>query len=393
MKVFNSLGSNYNLNFALRALFSNNDQSKVEMLKKYLEEKYIGKTTLVYKGREAVELGLKQAGIPKDSFVAINGFTCFAVYDAIKKAGLNIEYLDIEKGGLNFSPTELEKHLKQNPKIKAAIIQNTLGIPCEIVQIAKICKENEIVLIEDLAHSVGTKYQNNQEAGVVGDIIVLSFSQDKIIDGVSGGALISKNIPDVSLQNVSAKKQFIDKLYPILTFKIRHSYFFGIGKTLHFILKKLNLLSKPMDQSSHIQSLPAWYCDLVNFSFANLSNNLTHRREIASIYSENIDTKILTNKITDLISNSSNLRFPIFVENRKSLISYLSKHGVFVSDIWYDAPVAPSKYMQKTDYKIGSCPNAEIVAKQILNLPTHQNVCQKDAENISQLINKWLKLQ
>jgi|SRR3989344_705258 len=193
MSVFNSLGSNYNFNFVLKALFVNNKASYSSALVNFLENKYQGKATLLYKGRQALELGLKSLNLPQGSFVAINGFTCFAVYEAIKKAGLEIEYLDIEKGELNFSPQELEKHLKENPNVKVVIVQNTLGYPCQIEQIAKICKEKKLVLIEDLAHSVGTKYENGQEAGTIGDFVVLSFSQDKIVDGISGGALISKN--------------------------------------------------------------------------------------------------------------------------------------------------------------------------------------------------------
>lgn len=187
MSIFNSLGSNYDFNFVLKTLFARGEDSK---LKSFLENKYPGKATLLYKGREAIELGLKSLNLPKGSFVAINGFTCFAVYDAIKKAGLNVEYLDIEKGDLNFSPESLQAALTKDSKIKAVIIQNTLGFPCDIDNISKICQENKLILIEDLAHSIGTRYENGQEAGTVGDMVILSFSQDKMIDAVSGGALI-----------------------------------------------------------------------------------------------------------------------------------------------------------------------------------------------------------
>ncbi len=192
MSIFNSLGSNYNFKIVWQTLFSSNDKQSREALNKYLEDKYEGQVTLVYKGRQAIEMGLKNLNLHTGSFVAINGFTCFAVYEAIKNAGLNAEYLDIEKGQLNFSPDTLQKAINKNPLIKVVIIQNTLGYPCEIDKIAQICKENELTLIEDLAHSVGTKYENGKEAGSVGDFVVLSFSQDKIIDCVSGGALIKR---------------------------------------------------------------------------------------------------------------------------------------------------------------------------------------------------------
>lgn len=189
MSIFNSLGSNYDFKFTLKALIARENNSQ---LKSFLENKYQGKVTLVYKGREAIELCLKSLNLPEKSFVAITGFTCFAVFDAIKKSGLDVEYLDIEKGDLNFSAEILEKAVEKNPKIKVVLIQNTLGYPCDIENIAKICKEKKIILIEDLAHSIGTRYENGEEAGSFGDFVVLSFSQDKVIDAVSGGALIER---------------------------------------------------------------------------------------------------------------------------------------------------------------------------------------------------------
>lgn len=393
MNIFNSLGSNYNFSFVLRTLFAwNNQKAKLE-LEQFLEEKYGGQVTLLYKGRQALELALKKANLPKNCFVAINGFTCFAVYEAIKKAGLKVEYLDIASGELNFSSTELEKHIKQNPKIKVVIVQNTLGYPCSIESIVKICKEKKLILIEDLAHCVGARYRNGKGAGTMGDYAVLSFSQDKMIDGISGGALISTEVNRWDLKNLSSKAQMIDRLYPLLTFLIRQTYSLGVGKIIHLLFKNLKLLSNPMSSGDQIQALPNWYSSLINFSFDSLSDNLIHRKKIASIYSANINPKITSNKINNLIEFSSNLRFPIFVNKREHLIKYLKQFGVYVSDIWYDAPIAPKRYLSQTDYRQGQCPNAELAAEEILNLPTHINVSEKDAQNIAQLINQWLKLQ
>lgn len=391
MNIFNSLGSNYDLRFVLKSLFSLSGDSKE--LETFLEEKYGGKTILVYKGREAIELALKSLNLPEESFVAINGFTCFAVYDAIKKANLNIEYLDIEKGELNFSAESLEKAIEKNSKIKVAIIQNTLGYPADIEGISKICKEKGITLIEDLAHCLGAKYENEKETGTVGDITILSFSQDKMIDGISGGALIMKNQEySPELINLAFKQQLIDKLYPAFTYKIRIMYPFLIGKIYHEILKRLNLLSKPMDgsESGKLHQLPGWYTKLIRDGFNNLEENLSHRKNIASIYSQMINPKVISKAITDKIDSSSNLRFPIFVTKRDGLIKYLSKHQIFVSDIWYDAPIAPKKYLSQTDY-VNQCPNAQLASDAILNLPTHKNVSGKDAAEISNFINKWLQ--
>lgn len=396
MSIFNSLGSNYNLSFAWQALTAISDKKHRSELEKMLANKYQGQVILLYKCREAISLALKILDLPKESFVAINGFTCFAVYEAIKNVGLNIEYPDIEKSDINFAPQTLKNALKKNPKIKAVIIQNTLGFPCQIKEIAKICQENKVILIEDLAHSVGAKYQNGKEAGTLGDFTVLSFSQDKIVDGISGGALIIRNSryqSSEALSNISTTQQLTDRFYPLFTYLIRTGHPFGLGKIIHKFLKTLNLLSKPMDGGSgKFHQLPSWYCQIIKSQFEKLEQDLKHRRGMAQVYASQLNPTVLSKSITQTISSSSNLRFPIFTKNRKGLINYLRNHGIFVSDIWYDAPISPKKYLGKTDYN-NQCPNSEVLSSKILNLPTHINVSETDAKKLSSLVNQWLKSQ
>jgi dTDP-4-amino-4,6-dideoxygalactose transaminase len=399
MNVFNSLGSNYNLQFVFKALSTKNDSNHSAKLKSYLENKYQGKAILVYKGREALELALRLLNLPPGSQVAVNGLTCYAVYQGIINAGHEPEYIDIDGSALNFSPGELKAKLKENPTIKVLLVQNTLGYPCDIEKVAKICKENEIILIEDLAHSVGTIYENNQEAGTVGDFVILSFSQDKMIDGVSGGALIIRNqkyqnIKSIKLAELPYKQQFIDRLYPLFTHIIRTTYRIKVGKVAHAVLKEVSLLSQPMSNQKLqlMYRLPGWYCRLIHAQFIDLQNNLSQRRHIVQVYVKNINPKILSKTLVGNVSRSTNLRFPIFVPNRSELVKFLKKYKVYVSDIWYDAPVAPQGYTSLTNYR-HQCPVSERVSSQILNLPTHRNITAKEARKISERINEWLRLQ
>lgn len=379
MILFNSLGSNYDLDSIFKALLTQNNKKYKTELEQHLSKKFNGKILLTYKGRQAIEIALKLLNLPEESTVAINGFTCFAVYQAIVNAGLKAAFIDIEKGDLNFSPKQLENTLAKNPKIKVVIIQNTLGYPAEIQRIAAICKKNDIFLIEDLAHSVGGKF---------GDFVTLSFSQDKLIDAVSGGALIIKN-KKYNVKNLEQKDSIKDRFYPLFTYIIRNTYTFGLGKLIHTILKTLNLLSKPMDNNTKPSAIAPWYCSLAKKGFDDSDRDIDHRKKIASVYSQNLDKKVLMPKLVADIANSTNLRFPIIVKNRVGLINFLKKQGIFVSDIWYDAPIAPKKYISQTNYN-HECPNAEIVSETILNLPTHKCVCEKEAEKISEYVNQWL---
>lgn len=390
--VFNSLGSNYDLGFVTRSLFSLNLGNDSRKLINFLDKKYSGKSILLYKGREAIKIALKISGIPKGSKVGVNGFTCYVVYQAVTEAGYKPVYLDIGGRSLNFDV----KILEENRNIKALIIQNTLGNPVDVFPIKSFCDKNKIVLIEDLAHSVGSVYPNGAEAGCVGDLTAFSFSQDKVIDAVSGGALIVRNnkfeefLEDVEYIKLPLKNQIHDRLYPLLTFLIRKLYPMGIGKPLHFFLKKIKALSDPIGNISAIgfHKLPEWYTSLILYRFIKYDEEIKHREKITKIYLQSINKQIISDQISGNYKVSSNIRFPIFVSDRNSLINHLKNNGVYVSDIWYDAPVAPSKLINKTDYT-GGCNKSEEISRQILNLPTNINVSEDDAERISALINKW----
>jgi perosamine synthetase len=400
MNIFNSLGSNYNLSSAIKTLAPGNNDY-IFKLTTLLEKKYTGKVYLTYKGREALRLALNKINL-KGSFVGICGFTCYAVYDAIVKEGYNAEYLDIEKDDLNFSLDTLKSAVKKNSQLKIIFIQNTLGYPCDIEEIGKFCKENNIILIEDLAHSIGARYAGGKEAGTIGDFTMLSFSQDKVIDCVSGGALVVRNDKRFSnyefnskLENVKKGQQLKDRLYPLSTLLIRKTYGIGMGKLMHAILKSVKFISNPMLylDMNNLHTLPVSYAKSIYNQFKSLDKNLNHRRVIANIYKNNLNEVIFFKKICNNINFSSNLRFPIFVNNRDKLIKYLEENNIFVSDIWYDAPIAPKRYLSLSGYKKGMCPNSENLSEIILNLPTHKNISEQDAKYIANKINLWLKSQ
>jgi perosamine synthetase len=384
--IFNSLGSNYTFKFVIKSLFSVGDRKDGDLLKLFLADKYGGEVVLLYKNREALGLALSLLNLPRGSRVGINGFTCYVVYQAIKEEGLVPVYLDIEESNLNFSFNSLRKA----KDIKVLIVQNTLGNPCEMEKISSYCRKNGICLIEDLAHSVGIRYGDGKEAGTVGDFAVFSFSQDKIIDAVSGGALIIRNKKFKNLGNrfrfvdVEAAQRVKDRFYPLLTYLIRKTYFVGLGKLLHLFLKKLNFLSQPMGkkEKTSFHKLPDWYSKLVLYQLDQFGKVRNHRDSIAKIYSGMIEAGVR-------VPRGGSIRFPALVDNRAALIEFLKKRGVYVSDIWYDAPIAPKKYLKSTGYN-GQCPNSEEISKKILNLPTHINVSKRDAQKISVLVNKWL---
>ncbi len=390
MVVFNSIGSNYTWQFAWQTFFARAENNK-EMLSAYLEREYGGRAYLTYKGREALTLALLAAKLPPQSKVIVSGYTCAAVVIAVSHAGLVPVYVDITAPNVNFSAQELANVLVVHPDAKAVIIQNTLGYPADIEPIQKICAEKNLVLIEDIAHSVGGTYVNGKVMGTVGDCVVFSFSQDKILDAVSGGALVIRNTkftlePPV-FTSVSFKQQLRDRLYPLVTLLVRQTYSFGLGKILHRFFALIGLFPKPVAtlEKSPVQGLPGWYAGLVLLRFNELQAQLKHRRTIAGVYEKYFGSNPLT-------PFSTCLRFPLVIDNRGALVAYLHSQNIYLSDIWYDVPVSPKRFWAAFDQGHTAL-GARQLATKSMNLPTHIGITPEIAEYISKYVTTWQSSQ
>lgn len=390
MNIFNSLGSNYSFASALRVLVAMPSKRQRRQLIGHLEGRYGGKALLTYKGREAIQLALEAIGA--GGAVAVNGFTCFAVYEAVAKSGYRASYLDISDASLNFSPGTLAAALEKDPSIKVVVIQNTLGYPCDIRAIAELCKRHNVVLIEDLAHSIGTWYASGEEAGTVGDFVVLSFSQDKIVDGMTGGALVVRNPAYTVAQphrSIGFSQQMKNRCYLLITVCIRTAYAFGLGERLHEALRSFYRSRPPTGiKKGTVRDLPDAYCANILKRLKESDKDISHRREIAGIYARELDSSLVRGKECAEIARSTCLRFPVMVGNRDSLVAFMRARGVDIHDTWYDAPVAPKKILPLTSYA-GECPVAERTAEHIANLPTHRGVSPESARIIAKAVNEW----
>jgi dTDP-4-amino-4,6-dideoxygalactose transaminase len=115
----------------------------------------------------------------------------------------------------------------------------------------------------------------------------------------------------------------------------------------------------------------------------------THHRKIAEIYKNTLPKSIQFEQNPE--SKSLYLRFPIKIEKRTELVAHLKQKGVHIGDTWYDAPVGPKRYLAQTNYQTGQCPNAEKLSATIINLPTHINISEVEAQSLAEEVSKWLQ--
>jgi perosamine synthetase len=155
-------------------------------------------------GTAALHIALKLSGVSQGDEVITQPLSFIATCNAISYCGAKPVFVDVDLETLGMSPVSLRAFLDENAtkttlgcinnktgkKISAVVPMHTFGHPCRIDEIAKICDEFNIPLIEDAAESLGSFYQG-KHTGAFGKLSALSFNGNKSITTGGGGMIIT----------------------------------------------------------------------------------------------------------------------------------------------------------------------------------------------------------
>lgn len=155
-------------------------------------------------GTMALFLALKVVDVQPNDLVLTQSLTFVATANAIKMHQADPVFIDVERDTLGLCPQSLAEFLTTQTEIKhghcvhkasgrvirACVPMHTLGFPARIDQIAQLCQEYKIALVEDAAESLGSFYQG-RHTGLFGQVGVLSFNGNKVITTGGGGMLIT----------------------------------------------------------------------------------------------------------------------------------------------------------------------------------------------------------
>ena len=367
-----------------------------EEFKKYLEVKY---AISFNSGRSALMAILSSIALAKEDEVLLQAFTCNAAANPIIWSGLKPVYVDCNETTFNIDVEDLKRKITE--RSRAVIVQHTFGLPADMDEVLEVCHENSLILIEDCAHSLGAEYKN-RKVGTLGKVSFFSFSRDKVISSVYGGMVVTND--DSLAQKIKEFQEKVDfpsyfwikqqLLHPILMNWLILPTYRIFGKYLLVLFQKLRILSKAVQQREKFGGKPDYFpkrlpdvlAILALNQFKKLERFNNHRKEIAKFYH-----KELKNTSFELPAEKEQiyLRFTIKHPRAHEIIRKARKNNLLIGD-WYECPIAPSDTkLDKMQYKIGSCPKAEKLARETLNLPTHINISDKGAKKIADFLKSY----
>jgi len=330
-----------------------------EALAKYLGVKYV---LALNSATSALHIAYSALEIPKNSEILTSPISFVATSNMAIVENLNPIFIDVKLDG-NIEERFIQKHI--TPKTKAIVPVHYSGNMCNMDEIVKIAKKNNLYIIEDAAHAFGSEY-NQQKAGTFGDFGVFSFHAIKPITTGEGGALVTNN------------KELYTKA------KLLRS---------HGITKKI-LWNFDMDQMGFNYRMSDINAALGFSQLKKLDTFIQRREEIAKIY----DNAFKNNKYFYTIDIPKNIKttrhlYPILLKQefycpKEDIFEAMQQKGLGVQ-VHYK-PIYKNSFYEKK-YGFQSLFGAEEFYKAQISLPCHQDMSDSDVEYVIKSIFEIFK--
>ncbi len=372
----------------------------VDQLEQTLSTYFENPVFPVNSGRSAIHLALKALNIGQNDEVLLQSYTCNAVPNPILWSGAVPVYVDIEADSLNMDPKDLVN--KITPRSKAIIVQHTFGNPAKIREILKIADAHKLKVIEDCAHSLGAKV-DNKLLGTFGDLAILSFGREKVISSLNGGALIvnDKSLLEKVEKEIKSlkplpKSKILQEIGNYLSWRVlfRKIYSKEWGNNFVKHLYQYDFINVITSQKELSGLNPGWYPSKMPNVFASVALNEFEkieqynekRKGSAEIYLQ----KFEGSKVKVLAQDSGIYLRVVALHPKANIILEKAKEQKLSFGNWYNSVIYPENvHLAKLGYTSGSCPVAESIAHQTINLPNYIGITEAEIDKSIELVKSF----
>ncbi len=308
-------------------------------------------------GTAALHIALKLAGVNRDDEVITQSLSFIATCNAIKYCDAKPVFVDVDRETLGLSPDSLRDFLfanttkksvgcinkKTGKRISAVVPMHTFGHPCRIDEIAMICEEFNISLVEDAAESLGSYYQG-KHTGTFGRLAAFSFNGNKTITTGGGGMIITDD-------EVLAKRA----KHLTTTAKQPHPYEF-----IH-------------DEVGYNYRLPNINAALGCAQLESLPRILESKRQLAAAYAKFFSAHVF-DFVTEPAQSKSNYWLNAVVladkQARNSFLMDLNHAGVMSRPVWR----LMNELAMFQDCQFADLSNAKWLEERVVNIPSSARI-------------------
>jgi dTDP-4-amino-4,6-dideoxygalactose transaminase len=314
----------------------------------------------VASGTDALELSLRALNIGQGDEVITSPFTFIATTEAICRVGARPVFADIKPGCFTIDPKEVED--KITDRTRAVIPVHLYGQACDMDAILELADRYNLKIIEDCAQAMGSEY-NGRKVGSIGSIGCFSFFPTKNLGAYGDGGIVVTN-----------NQEFAERIK-----MLRHH---GSKDKYHHVMQGLN--SRLDELQAAILRVKLKYLDGWNKA----------RRVNARLYNNLLNTRKLNNELIlpkELPGNKHIYHlYVVRTRLRDKLRQWLRDKGISTL-IHYPLSLHLQEVYRDLGYKEGDFSNSELASKEVLSLPMHPELTDKEIAYVADSIIDFFK--
>lgn len=316
-------------------------------------------------GTAGMHLALLALGIGEGDEVITPSMTWGSTINMLTLLGAKPVFVDIDRYTMMVTPESVEKAVTE--KTRAIIPVHYAGAPVDLEPLRRIASRHDLVLIEDAAHAVGTKYRDEQ-IGSSGTA-VFSFHAIKNITTGEGGMVVSDD------------EGLIEK--------VRILKFHGLAKDAWQRYSKRG--------SPQVEIItPGYKCNMTDIQaslgltqLAKIEKLNEKRAELAALYDRKLlgIEEILHPRAPDYPHVHSHHLYIVFLDldrvtvSRDGFLAELKKRNIGTG-IHFRA-VHTQEYYRTIGYGPGLLPETEWVSDRLFSLPLFPGMIEKDVGDVA----------
>ena len=322
-------------------------------------------------GTAALHIACLAAGIGPGDEVITTPITFAASANCALYCGARPVFADIRRDTYNIDPQSAAERVSE--KTKAIVAVDYTGQSAELDELLAVCRKNGLVLIEDGAHVIGTKYKGRAN-GSIADMTTFSFHPVKTVTGGEGGAVLTNS------------REYYEKL---LLYRA------------HGITRNTELMEHEPDGGWYYEQIALGYnyrmtdiqAALIISQLDKLQMFSERRKEIVARYNEAF-SRLPQITVQREIPESDTTRHLYILRlvpeklkiGRREFFDALAAENI-CCNVHY-IPVYYFPYYQKLGYQKGVCPQAEKLYEEIISLPLYYAMTDKDVEDVIRAVTK-----
>ncbi len=289
----------------------------------------------VASGTDALHLALRAADVGPGDEVVVPAFTFIASAEAVSYTGARPVFADIDPATFNLSPRSLEACL--STRTRAVIAVHLFGQCAALDEIAAICRDRALVLVEDCAQALGADYEGRR-AGAWGEFGCFSFYPTKNLAACGDAGLVTVR----EARHAEALRV------------LRHH---GSRRTYEHDVVGYN---------SRLDEIQA---AVLRVKLRYLEGFNAHRRRVAQAYHARLAGATPTLPYEHGRGTHVYHQFTLRTTERDTLRATLEKAQI-ASGIYYPIPLHRQP-VYATEHAASSLPASESASREVLSLPIH----------------------